>query len=276
VYLSKLNNFQKIHPSDYLYRLNLFAIQKLLLLLLLFPILASAQLVNIETRRIQSDSTRFVLNADFAFNHSSNDGTTVNQINGTLTTQLKSKDLKKIYLFLGNYKLIDSDDGNLQNSWFLHARFNYKLSDLFRLEAFVQGQYNQLLVVQQRNLIAAGVRIKWMDKENFTGYLGNSYMYEVEYSDRAGTTFYNHRNSTYISLSYFPKNERFSIANTVYYQPLYKNFGDYRILEQFRLDIPLYEWFKVFIIYDYYFDSKTPLNTTEFTSQLQIGVGVSF
>lgn len=197
-------------------------------------------------------------------------------MSGTLTTQLKSRDYKKIYLFLGNYKLIDAEEGNLQNTWFLHGRFNYKVNELLRLEAFVQGQYNGLLVVEQRNLIAGGVRIKWMDKENFTGYLGNSYMYEMEYSDQAGTTDYNQRNSTYLSLSYFPKNQRFSIANTVYYQPLYRDFEDYRILEQFRLDIPLSEWFKVFVIYDYYFDSKTPLNTQEYTSQLQVGLGLSF
>jgi hypothetical protein len=250
--------------------------QKFLFLFLLFPILAQAQLVNIETKRIQSDSTRFVLNADFAFNHSNNDGLAVNQINGTLTTQLKSKDLKKTYLFLGNYRLIDSEEGNLQNSWFLHTRFNYKFNELLRLEGFLQGQYNQLLVVEQRNLVGAGLRMKWMNRENFSGYLGNSYMYEVEYSDRAGTTNYNHRNSTYLSLSYLSKSKRFSITNTVYYQPLYRNLEDYRILEQFRLDIPLAEWFSVFMIYDYYFDSKTPLNTREYTSQLQIGIGFSF
>lgn len=249
---------------------------RFLLLFLLLPFLGQAQLVNIETKRLQTDSTRFVLNADFAFNHSNNDGVSVNQINGTLTTQLKSKDLKKTYLFLGNYRLIDADEGNLQNSWFLHTRFNYKFNQLLRFEAFLQGQYNQLLVVEQRNLVGAGLRLKWMNRENFSGYLGNSYMYEVEYSDRAGTTEYNHRNSTYLSVSYLSKSKNFSVTNTVYYQPLYKNLKDYRLLEQFRLDIPLAEWFKVFTIYDYYFDSKTPLNTREYTSQLQIGVGFSF
>jgi hypothetical protein len=238
--------------------------------------LGQAQLVNIETKRLQTDSTRFVLNADFAFNHSNNDGVSVNQVNGTLTTQLKSKDLKRTYLFLGNYRLIDADEGNLQNSWFLHTRFNYKFNQLLRFEAFLQGQYNQLLVVEQRNLVGAGLRLKWMNRENFSGYLGNSYMYEVEYSDRAGTTEYKHRNSTYLSVSYLSKSKNFSVTNTVYYQPLYKNLKDYRLLEQFRLDIPLAEWFKVFTIYDYYFDSKTPLNTREYTSQLQIGVGLSF
>lgn len=248
----------------------------LLGILCLTPGLLSAQLVNIESRRMQTDSIRFALNADFSFNHTNNDGAQVNQLDAALSSQVKSKDLRKIYFLLGNYKLIDSEEGNLQNAWFLHGRFNYKLNQLLRLEAFVQGQYNQLLVVEQRNLIGAGLRVKWMDEERFSGYAGNSYMYEMESSEEAGTTNYNHRNSTYLTLSYAAKNQKFSIANTVYYQPLYRDLNDYRILEQFRLDIPLSTWIKVFTIYNYYFDSKTPLNTEEYTSNLNIGVGIGF
>ncbi|MCY2687973.1 DUF481 domain-containing protein [Salinimicrobium sp. TH3] len=241
---------------------------------LLIPGVISAQLVNIESKRVQTDSIRFTLDADFSFNHTNNDGSQVNQIDAALTTQLKSKDLRKIYFFLGNYKLIDSGEENLQNAWFLHGRFNYKFSQLLRFETFLQGQYNQLLVVEQRNLIGAGLRVKWIDKERFTGYAGNSYLYEMESSDRAGTTNYNHRNSTYLTLSYKAKSQKFSITNTVYYQPLYRDVKDYRILEQFRLDIPLSTWLKVFTLYNYYFDSKTPLNTEEYTSNLNLGVGI--
>ncbi|MHA6281103.1 DUF481 domain-containing protein [Salinimicrobium sp. CAU 1759] len=246
----------------------------LLLTLLLFPALLSAQLVNIESRRMQTDSVRFTLNADLSFSHTNNDGSQVNQVDAALTTQLKSKDLRKIYFILGNYKLIDSGEKNLENAWFLHGRFNYKLNELLRLESFIQGQYNQLLIVEQRNLIGAGLRVKWVDKEHFSGYAGNSYMYEVEYSDRAGTTNYNHRNSTYLTLSYSAKSEKFSVTNTVYYQPLYRDLSDYRILEQFRLNLPLSQWLSVFTLYNYYFDSKTPLKTKEYTSNLNIGIGI--
>jgi hypothetical protein len=250
----------------------------LLTLLCLVPGLLSAQLVNIEAKRMQTDSVRFALNADFSFNHTNNDGSQVNQIDAAVTTQMKSRDLRKIYFFLGNYRLINSEGNNLQNAWFLHGRFNYKFDELplLRIESFIQGQYNQLLVVQQRNLLGAGLRVKWMDRERFSGYAGNSYMYEVEYSDRAGTTDYNHRNSTYLTLSYAAGAGKFSVTNTVYYQPLYRDLSDYRILEQFRLDVPLSGWLKVFTLYNYYFDSKTPLNTREYTSNLNIGLGVSF
>ena len=251
----------------------------IILLLIPFPVspLRSPQLMNLESKRMQTDSVRFTLNADFSFNHTNNDGNQVNQIDAAVTTQLKSKNLRKIYFFIGNYRLIDSGEENLQNAWFLHGRFNYKFQKMpwLRFESFIQGQYNQLLIVEQRNLIGAGLRVKWMDKERFTGYAGNSYMYEVEYSERAGTTNYNHRNSTYLTLSYTAESQKFSVANTVYYQPLYRDLNDYRILEQFRLDIPLSGWLKVFTLYNYYFDSQTPLNTEEYTSNLNIGVGIS-
>jgi hypothetical protein len=250
--------------------------KKLLPALLLFlPHLLFAQLVNIEAKRMQTDSIRFSLNMDFSFNHTNNDGSVVNQIDGGFSTQVKSKDLRKIYFLLGNYKLIDSESKNLQNSWFLHGRFNYKFNQLLRFETFVQGQYNQLLVVEQRNLIGVGLRLKWMDKNRFTGYAGNSYMYEEEISKAASLISYNHRNSTYLTLSYAPMSNRFSIANTVYYQPLYKDLNDYRILEQFRMDIPLASWLKVFTVYNYYFDSKTPLSSREYTSNLNFGAGIS-
>ncbi len=245
--------------------------------LCLSPVILSAQLVNIESKRMQTDSLRFALNGDFSLNHTNNDGKQVTQLDIALTTQLKSKDLRKLYFLIGNYRLIDSGAENLQNAWFLHGRFNYKFREFpwLRFESFIQGQYNQLLVVEQRNLVGAGLRVKWMDRNRFTGYVGTSYLYEVEYSDRAGTTDYNHRNSTYLTVSYAAKSAKFSVANTVYYQPLYRELSDYRILEQFRLDIPLAEWFKVFTAYNYYFDSRTPLNTREYTSNLNIGIGIS-
>ncbi|MDT0644195.1 DUF481 domain-containing protein [Zunongwangia sp. F363] len=247
----------------------------LILIFAVLPEFGFAQLVNIESKRMQTDSVKFALNADFSFDYTNNDGTQVNEIDAAFTTQIKSKDLRKSYLLLGNYQLIDTDGKSLQKSWFLHGRFTYKFSKLLRLESFLQGQYNQLLVVKQRNLVGLGLRVQWMDRKYFNGYAGNSYMYEMEHSDRTENTEYNHRNSTYISLSYYSKSQRFSIANTFYYQPLYKNFEDYRLLEQFRLDIPLSKWLKVFALYNYYFDSKTPLNTVEYTSNLNIGVGIS-
>lgn len=55
-----------------------------------------AQLVNIEGKRMQTDSVRFVLKNDFSFSYYNNNGTLTYQISNDLTAQVKSKDLKKI------------------------------------------------------------------------------------------------------------------------------------------------------------------------------------
>lgn len=252
-------------------------LQKLSILLVLstLPQLSFAQLVNIESQRMQTDSIRFALNADFSFDYTNNDGSVVNQINGALTSQFKSRDLRKIYFFIGNYKLIDSDEKSLQNSWFLHFRFNYKLTQFWRIETFVQSQYNELLEVQQRNLAGLGIRMKILAKKQITSYAGYSYMYEMEKNIDENLKFYNHRNSSYLTLIYNPKSYRFSISNTVYYQPLFRDFSDYRILEQLRLDVPLSKVFRIFSLFNYYYDSATPSGNDEYTSNINFGLGIT-
>ena len=244
-------------------------------LFILLPRLSLGQLVNIESQRMQTDSIRFVLSADFSFSHANNDGSTVNQVDGSLTSQFKSKDLRKIYFLTANYMLIDSDNQKLQNSWFLHARFNYKITQFWRFEAFIQSQFNELLEIQQRNLIGGGIRMKLFAKKQLTAYLGNSYLYEMEKNIDEGLTYYNHRNSSYLTLIYTPKTERFSVSNTVYYQPLYENLKDYRILEQFKLNVPLSKVFKVFALFNYYFDSLTPLGKQEYSTNFNFGLGIT-
>ena len=154
-----------------------------MILAFLFSTLAYSQLVNIESKRMQTDSIRFVLKNDFSFSYNNNDGDYIYQIGNNLSAQVKSKDLKKIYFLIGNYNLIRSENQDFQNSWFLHFRFNQKISNLFRFEAFIQSLDNELLVVNSRQIIGAGLRFKFISTENARLYLGNAYMYEYEKSD---------------------------------------------------------------------------------------------
>ena len=97
-----------------------------------------AQLVNIESIRMQTDSIRFVLKSDFLFNYSNNDGVYIYRFNVGLNTQYKTKNLKDIFFFLGNAALVRSQDQDFQNSWFIHLRYNRKLNKSLRIEAFIQ------------------------------------------------------------------------------------------------------------------------------------------
>jgi len=248
--------------------------QFLIVFTLMFVSISNAQLVNIESKRMQTDSLRFVLRSDFSFSYDNYDGDYIYRIGSSLSTQVKSKDLKKIYFLLGNYNLIRSEAKDFQNTWFLHLRYNQKLSNLFRFEAFMQSQNNQLLEINSRNLIGVGLRFKLISKENVKLYLGNAYMYEEEKSDAFSIKEYNHRNSTYLSISATIAESNVDITNTIYFQPLYKGFSDFRVLEQLKIDIPLSKILSLYTLLDYYHDNLTPSGGSQFSTNISIGLGI--
>jgi len=246
----------------------------LLIFTFFITLFSHAQLVNIESKRMQTDSIRFVLRGDFSFSYDNYNGDYIYRVGSSLSSQVKSKDLKKIYFLLGNYNLIRSESQDFQNTWFLHLRYNQKLSNLFRFEAFIQSQSNELLAINSRNLVGAGLRFKLVSKELVKLYLGNAYMYEEEKSDAFNTKEYNHRNSTYLSISATIAQSNVTITNTVYFQPLYKDFSDYRILEQLKIDVPLSKVLSLYSLLDYYHDNITPTGNSQYSTNISIGLGI--
>lgn len=231
-----------------------------------------SQLVNIESRRMQTDSLRFVLKSDLLFSYSDNDGAYLLQIGTGLATQWKTRDYKGILYFIGNYNLARSRAQDYRNSWFFHLRYNQKLSDLLRLEGFVQNQNNELLSINSRNLVGAGIRLKVISKPKVKAYFGNSYMYEIEKSDAFDLQFYNHRNSSYLSLSVSLADGKLDLTNTLYYQPLYSDFGNYRVLQQFKAEVPITQKLKFSSLFNYFLNSLTPEGDSEYSSYLSMGL----
>jgi hypothetical protein len=231
----------------------------------------NAQLVNIESKRMQSDSVRFALKSDLLFDYTDNNGDYIFQIGSNLTTQYKSKDLKKIYFFIGNYQLIRSGDRDFGNSWFFHLRYNQKLSSLFRIEAFIQNQNNALLTITSRNLVGAGIRLKLISSETTKIYLGNAYMYEIEKIKATGQQFYNHRNSSYLSVTQAFKRTALDLTGTVYFQPLYANLNNHRILLQLKAELPITKVLSLSALYNYFYSSFSTVEDSDRSSNLSIG-----
>ena len=233
------------------------------------------QLINIESKRMQTDSTRFIFRGDLGFNHNNNDGQYLYQINSNLSTQFKSKNLRKIYFLIGDVSLIRSEEKDFENSWFLHFRYNQEITNLFRIEGFIQSQNNKILDVNARNLIGAGIRFKFISYKDFRVYLGSAYMLEQEQSDFLNEKFNNHRYSSYLSLSFNVPQSHLSISNTIYYQPLLKDFADFRVFEQFKMTAKISKNLSMFFLFDYYYDSNTPRERKQYSTQSSIGFGLS-
>jgi hypothetical protein len=251
--------------------------KKLLALLIAcgWSLSAHAQLVNIEAMRMQTDSVRFALKADALLNYSNQNGEAYFATGANLTTQFKSEDLDKIYFLVANYNLVRAEGTDYQNSWFLHARYNQKLSRLFRAEAFVQYQNNQLLVIDSRFLLGAGIRLKVLAGDYVGAYLGNAVMYEIENSRDFDQKSYNFRHSAYFSMTYSPKGIGVNLLNTVYFQPLYESLANHRVLEQFKIEIPVSEVISLSGTFNYSLISVTPAGTRDYTSNVLFGLTYS-
>ena len=234
-----------------MYTYRTYSLGVIFVVFLLYSSVLQAQLVNIESKRMHTDSVRFVLNSDLLFNYTDNNGVYILQIGANTSIQFKSRDLKSIYFLVGNANLIRSKNEDFQNSWFVHGRYNRKLSEFVRAEAFVQSQNNQKLTIVQRNLIGTGLRFRLFATESTLAYLGNSYMYEVETVASSEEKFYNHRNSSYLSLNRTFKKLNLALTGTLYFQPLYSNIANHRILSQFKAEVPLSKKISLTALYNY-------------------------
>ena len=68
----------------------------LIVFALAFTSFSHAQLLTIESKRMQTDSIRFVLRSDFSFSYNNYDGDYIYRIESSFSTEVKSKDLKKM------------------------------------------------------------------------------------------------------------------------------------------------------------------------------------
>lgn len=186
---------------------------------------SNAQVLNIEKERIRTDTTGWSGSGQLSFNLLSN----VQKLaEFGLEGHLQYKTYRSLYLALSDYELINSGKSDYSNKGMLHLRYNYKLSKLITYEGFMQGQFNKVLNLEFRGLLGSGLRFKMIGHDKLRLYSGLAYMFEYELPSGEVAEEYNHRMSSYLSLSIRP-NANFSIYGTMYYQPRIDYFTDYRI-----------------------------------------------
>jgi len=168
-------------------------------LLLIIPLLLllktiSAQVVNVESQRLQSDSLGWLgsAGADFAYTNNGNEA-----ISAAANSQIEYKAKKDLYLILGDYSLFKGNGEDFVNTGFGHLRYNRKLGKVLRLEAFTQLQYNAITRINMRWLLGTGPRFKLLDKKWLKVYAATLYMYEYEEDgDEMNTILRDHRSSS--------------------------------------------------------------------------------
>jgi putative salt-induced outer membrane protein YdiY len=166
---------------------------------------------------------------------------------------------------------------------FVHLRGARTISAHLGIELFLQKQYNESILLQDRNLAGGGMRISFLKQrtntKNNTGlnlYLGIGSMWENETINDKGhgeieTNII--RSTNYVSATW-RIDKRFTLILTGYYQPYLQRFADFRVLSESRLDFRATERVSFNIRLNLRYDSEPP--TSVEAHDLEIVNGLSY
>lgn len=247
----------------------------LVTLLILLPIsfISHSQIVNVESLRQVSDSSKWSGSASLDIALIEN-RRSIFRLTNRLRLQYKTK--KSLYLFINDINLQKIDDNSLVNRGIQHLRYNRTLNQSLKFEAFTQSQYDAISNIDFRGLIGAGLRYNLYKNENYKFYLGSVIMYEYEEATESSIPpLRDIRNSSYFSFSLYPT-ENFSIVSTTYYQPLLKTFSDFRITNETSVAFKIIKnlAFKTSFIYNYDAEPIVGIPNTQY--ELTNGIIYSF
>ncbi|MCI0450585.1 MAG: DUF481 domain-containing protein [Chlorobi bacterium] len=221
-------------------------------LLLLFSISIYSQVVNIESKRMRSDTTGWSGSAEANFQLSKTTEE-IYDLGARLHFQFKHKNY--LWLFLNEYRLIKGAGTEFVNSGFAHVRYNHKVTkELLRWEVFTQVQFNGALDVGLRGLAGTGPRFKIYDSDEFRFYAASLYMFEYQENVSKTIIERNHRSSSYLSFTIDVGKVEFS--NTTYWQPKVNYFKNYRIHSQTDLLFEIFEQLDFKTGFTYRYDTR--------------------
>lgn len=257
---------------------SIFAIYKILKMrVLLFIVyffisgLCFSQVINVESLRKVSDSAKWSGSVSLDFSLIKN---TNNIFRIANKAHIQYNDKTNLWLFINDLRFEKIESNSLVNKGTQHFRYNRKLSETIKWEAFTQAQYDAISEIDFRGLIGTGPRFKLSKNDNYRFYLGTLVMYEYE---KASNIVVNRvqkdvRGSTYLSFSLYPT-ETISIISTSYYQPKFSNFSDFRFASNTSVLFEIFEDLAFKTNFNYNFDafpvsSNIPKTQYELTNGL--------
>lgn len=201
--------------------------------------------VNIETQRRLDSKSGWYNSITFSLKYQSGN-TNLLRFNSSL----RSDYLVDKYHTFGIINFEQSRQGgkSYTDKGFLHLRGARSVSGNLGVEIFTQKQFNESILLQDRNLVGGGVRVSILKQhisvKNGTGinlYIGIGSMWENEtINDKMHGEVNTNiiRSTNYIS-AIWRIDKRFIIFITGYYQPYLQSLSDFRILSESRIEFYL-------------------------------------
>ncbi|MEI6947375.1 DUF481 domain-containing protein [Paraflavisolibacter sp. H34] len=239
-----------------------------------FSLTCSAQVVvNIESQRMPSDTTGWKGGMGTSFSFTRN----IQQIlNINANAHLQYKREKDLYLLVANYNLLKTFNQKLSNNMFYHLRYNRKVNEWLRWEAFNQWQQDVLANINLRVLAGTGPRFKVHDKPRLKLYAATLAMFEHEKEKTKPPVVHNDiRSSSYLSLTWKPT-EQIQVVSTAFYQPLFRQLSDFRFLHQLNLNVKATKHFSITTAWNYLYDAAPAAGAPNINLSISNGFAYNF
>lgn len=234
---------------------------------------ATAQIINVENARMQSDTTGWMGNVGLSGSLTKN---TEQVLQLQVNTQLQYKTDKDLYLLLGNYGFLSGSSVKLINNAYGHFRYNRKITPALRLEVFTQILQNAITKIDYRFLNGFGPRWKLLGKEKLRLYGASLAMYEIEKElGKPAVMHHNWRSSSYLSLAWEP-NDQTDFVSTIFYQPLFNALDDYRLFNQTQFSVAAGKKISLSINFNYLYDNRPAADIPKVNYTLSTGLQFKF
>ena len=221
----------------------------------------SQSIVNTE-KALPDSEHKFFLGSDVTTIYSGGNRE-INQFNIGLNVGWKIENSNVLRIISGA-TLLNSGSENIKNVGFSQIRHNFIINNRIKTFTFYQAQYNNILLIKNRQLFGSGIRfdIRKSDTSNFDVALLIGAMYEYEMLNQndlmvgeIGETDFI-RSATSVALKYDIDN--IHIVSITYYQTHMLDFSDYRILNDTEVKIDINKNISINFIFQYRYDSKPP------------------
>ena len=238
----------------------------------------NAQIVNIENKRIYDDSSG--ISGSIAANFSA----IRNQdllLNAGFKPLIQYKAPMHYYLLYADWNYSKGANNTFSNAGMIHFRYAYRLNKIdkhhqkspWKLEAYAQVQYNQLLRQKLRALSGGGIRWKIFDIKGNRSFIGSSAFFEHE---ELLTSEINEQIRWSNYWSWFINVNNITFTGVNYYQPNISDFKDSRFMGQYTFGYRLKRNISLRADFMIFYDSRPAQNVknTVFNSSLGFQIGL--
>ncbi len=253
---------------------------KIKFLMILFFALSLYSQKNTEILRIVKPDGFYNL-IDFEAGYHSGNSNYI-KINGTYRLDYVAAPLQSF--FIANIEYKEGNEITITDNGFLHLRSMLKALPKFDVEVFLQKEYDDFIMLQDRQLAGIGIRynpIFYKFGSDTSGLIdfniatGIMYEYELFERENFSNTSELIRSTSYASLKIF-LDKITNFSTVIYFQPSLEDKIDYRILNETRITFNIYKNFSIFINTVYRFDNRPRPTILNYDFELTNGISINF